>query len=170
MESKVNVRVLELEPGWLLARFDGPKPAPSTREHWLRLALGDWQTKRGNRKIERVERVEHEGQLLGLMAWTPIPPPRPVRVHRDVKSPKEHIEALLQHAYQILCRDTSGEDTIVVVNRAGVAVVFEEQVARVLPLDQLSADPRLKSDFAEWRKTDGAAYFCARLRPRPRPE
>lgn len=168
--TKVRTRVIEMEPGWLLVKFDGPKPSPHHRPHLLRQTLDDWRARHGGRKVTRIEPVQNDGQLIGLMAWTFLPNPKPLRVHRDVNTPKEHLEALLEHAYRLYFRDTSGEESIMVVNRANMAVVFDSHRVSVAPVEKVPVEERTKAEIAAWRISGKSNYFCVRLKTRPKPE
>jgi hypothetical protein len=161
---KVATRIIELDPGWLLVTFKGDKPPLPSRPYWLRRSLADWIADHPGKKVERTQPIQHGGELIGLMAWMDKPPVKrvPFRLHRSVKMPTEHLEALLHHAYGIYFKDTSGAN-LVVVNRGGVAVVFDSEAAHVLPFEKLPVDDKLKAEYAEWRTSGKSNYFGVRL-------
>jgi len=160
---KVSTRIIELEPGWLLITFKGEKPPLPSRPYWLRRSLNDWAQEHG-KQIARTQPIHHGGELLGLMAWTEKPPTRkvPFMLHRSVKLPAEHLEALVEHAYGIYFKDTSGMN-LAVVSRGGSAVVFDSASARILPFEKLPVDDKVKAEFAEWRTSGKSNYFVVRL-------
>ena len=41
---KLETQVVELEPGWLVIKFQGPKPPHESRPFWLHRTLSDWLT------------------------------------------------------------------------------------------------------------------------------
>ena len=41
---KLETQVVELEPGWLIIKFQGPKPPHESRPFWLHRTLTDWLT------------------------------------------------------------------------------------------------------------------------------
>jgi hypothetical protein len=159
---KPETRIVELEPGWLLITFVGQKPPHHTRAYWLRRALSDWSME-NEKPIVRAQPVQH-GELIGLMAWTNRPEKRkvPYKVHRDLKVPREHLEALMQHALDIYFRESTGQN-LAVVTRGGVAALVNGDAVRFLPFDQLRLPDKVRSDYATWQQTSAAQYFVMRL-------
>lgn len=156
---KVNTRVVEIEPGWLLATFKGEKPANNVRAYWLRRSLADWAAANG-KEIARAQPVQH-GELVGLMAWTqPAKRKAAFKLHPDVKIPSEHLEALLEHALGIYFKQTGN---VAIVNRSGVAVLFDGDKGRVLPFAKMKPPPKVQQDYAEWQQSGKSHYFVIRL-------
>jgi hypothetical protein len=163
MEIVFKTGICELEPGWLLVKFEGPKPPPEERPGVLQRTLEDWRQKHGGRRIIRVDPIEHDGRLIGLMVWTFLPAPKPVSVHPDIKTPREHLEPLLDYAYKIYYRDTNGVENIVVTNRAGTAAVFRKDMIHIVPIEKAVDEPT-KIKFGEWKRKSKNRYLTIRLR------
>lgn len=99
---KLQTQVVELEPGWLVVKFQGPKPPHDSRPFWLHRTLTDWLAEHPGQTIQRTLTLSHGGELLGVMVWLGEPISRSevkLRFHKQLSEmPFEHREAVAQQA------------------------------------------------------------------------
>ena len=153
---KLQTQVVELEPGWLVVKFQGPKPPHEKRPFWLHRTLTDWLAKHPA-TIQRTLPLTHNGELTGVMVWLgELAPQSEVKLqfHDSLSAmPFEHREALVQQALEVFFHHPF-TGPIAVVNRSGVAVIFDpaHELRYVVPIAELhGVDEDGKRAYAEWR-------------------
>lgn len=159
---KFQTKVIELEPGWLFVCIVGPKP--DQREFWLRQTLSDWLAEHPH-SIERVLPIEHDGELVGIHVWLGEPVTPAIKLHPALASiPKEHLEALIEHAEEIYLENL-GVAGLVVVSRGGTAVVSSRERGYALPFEEFARDLEEsdRRDVEEWLVQPASNYFVLHL-------
>jgi hypothetical protein len=83
---------------------------------------------------------------------------------------KEHLEALLQHAYEIFFKDQGKSPRLAVVSRGGLAVVFDRasEKGHVMRLERLGIDKEAEEEFRQWQASAKSNYFVMPLAPAKR--
>lgn len=166
---KLETQVVELEPGWLVIKFQGPKPPHESRPFWLHRTLTDWLAEHPRQNVQRTLPLSHNGELTGVMVWLGKPAPRPeVKVQIDkelAELPFEHQEALIHQALEVYFQHPY-TGAIAVVNRSGIAVAFDPATESgfVLPVAKLKGvDEDGKRAYANWQASGETRCFVFNL-------
>lgn len=170
----VTTRVHEIEPNWLLICFQGEKPLAARRAFFLHRTIQDWLSDHPGSAIRRTLPILDRGELVACHVWLGDAPAKverkmPVKIHYQLvdRMPTEHLEALLQHAYEIFFdHEDSGAGALAVISRSGNAVVFDRasQQCFALPVSELgnlAEDARLRIE--QWRTEAETNYFVMEL-------
>jgi hypothetical protein len=166
---KLQTQVVELEPGWLVIKFQGPRPPDDSRPFWLHRTLTDWLAEHPGQSIQRTLPLSHHGELIGVMVWLGEPVPQQevkFRFHKQLSEmPFEHREALIHKALEVYFHNAY-TGPIAVVNRSGIAVVFDpaSESGHVLPLAELKGvDEDGKRSYANWQASGEDRPFVFNL-------
>ena len=163
----IKTRVIELEPDWLLVAFSGEKPPAAERAFWLDKTLSDWLGSHPGRFVGRTLPVLQGDELFAVHIWLDITRAElekrlQIQVRDSVLTamPKEHLEALLQFAYDVFFQRPN-EPLLAVVNRRGVAVVIDRTSERlhILPAKEMTADERTHRAVQAWLAAPDSAHF-----------
>lgn len=169
---RLETQVIEIEPGWVFVKFKGPRPPDESRPFWLHKSLTDWLAINPGRAVTRTLPLVVDGRLEGVHVWLGEPPaPRPdvpMRLHPRLidRMPREHVEALCQHAYEIWFQHPAAPGALAIVSRGGNAVVFDRasETGYVVPFDELEGlDDPTKENYAAWRASGETNYFVIHL-------
>ncbi len=169
---QLQTQVIEIEPGWVLVKFHGPRPEAESRPFWLRRTLDDWLAQKPGRGVpRRTMTITDGGELVGVLVWLGEAPAErkevPMQLHPSLlgKIPLEHAEALVEQAYAIWFSHPF-RGPISVVNRSGIAVVFDTASERgyIMPLDQVTGlDDKSRQLFAAWQTAGEGNNFVFNL-------
>lgn len=167
----IQTQVIELEASWLLIVFRGPRPPLEKRAFWLNRTLEEWLGEHPDRSIARTLPIQHRGELVAVHVWLDEPEaaaPRGAMLQLDRRlastMPKEHLEAMLQAAYEILFERPQAA-RLIVINRRNIAVIFDrprEQIA-ILPFERLQLDEPSTTGFHKWQADKQTWYFVIEL-------
>ena len=74
---------------------------------------------------------------------------------------QEHLEALLQHAYEIFFEDDSRAPVLAVISKAGLAVVLDRSTEQghALRVERLGLKGEASDEFRHWQATAKSNYF-----------
>lgn len=91
----------------------------------------------------------------------------PVKIATDLAETvhQEHLEALLEHAFEIFFKDYRHAPALAVVNRGGLAVVFDRanEESHVMRVEKLGLPEDAVADLQRWKSTRTTNYFVIPL-------
>jgi hypothetical protein len=184
----IKTRVIEVDACWLLVCFTGEKPPPDRRGFFLHRTVSDWLNDHPTRIVDQTESIHHEGELVGLHVWLeeatageaaqkraavreerrifgdPDSSNRfPVRIDNELVEAvhKEHLEALIDHAYNIFLKDEGRAPVMAVISRGGLAVVLERATSqsRLMRAEKLGLRGEAVEELRRWQTAGQTTYF-----------
>lgn len=184
----IQTRVIQVDRDWLLVCFKGVKPPPERRSFFLHDSVSQWLKDHPGRSMIQSEAIHHGGELVGMHVWLELsgesetetlpepaeekPRPKrdgkrsgkfPVSIDNDLVETihKEHLEALIDHAYNILLKDEGQSPVLAVISRGGLAVVLERASSRshLMRLEKLGLRGAAADELHRWQTAGETTYF-----------
>jgi hypothetical protein len=177
----VTAVAIEMEPGWMFFKINGPKPEPSRIEFFLRRAIEDWLAMRPTLVVTKTTAITNHGEMLGIHVWYTVADNRPdtaktsgpvefgIDVHGQIasKHSREYVEAVITDALKILPGYEHRRDTLVVVNPRRLAVLLDKHTNRgvVIPVGLIEQviDGGMKERLRAWLAAPPTPFYVMHI-------
>jgi len=171
--ERVQIRVNQIGPDWVLIHFRGTVPAPEHRFHILHRALNDWLVRHLGYILQHVQVIEHGGEVRALAAFLSAKPigrsPLSIEIDKDLieQHGSEYLEAVVADALPSALSHSEAANTIAVVNRRGVTVVIDRsrEWAYVISWEKIedAASSQGRDKVADWLASPTANHLVFAL-------
>ena len=185
----IKTRVIQVEPDWLLVCFKGTKPPADRRSLFLQDSVAQWLRDHPTRAVGQSESIYRQGELVGMHVWlageaAPVesPPEGEPQSPHDPKSArkfpvsidnelvesihKEHLEAMIDHAYNIFLKDEGDAPALAVISRGGLAVVLDRASSKshLMRVERLGLHGAAADELRRWQTAGDTTYFVLPLK------